>query len=78
MQYVTNEAYLCNSLMILETLHRLDTKVDRVLMYPADMMDPDATEPAGEKDKLLIKAMDIYGAKLTPVAVQSRLGRDDK
>ncbi|KAK0738622.1 nucleotide-diphospho-sugar transferase [Schizothecium vesticola] len=35
-QYVTNSAYLCNSVMLFETLHRLGTsRADRVMMYPA-------------------------------------------
>ena len=33
-QYVTNEQYLCNSLTILEALHRVGAKADRVIVFP--------------------------------------------
>ncbi len=36
-QYVTNSAYLCNSVMLFETLHRLGSKADRQgLQYNGD------------------------------------------
>lgn len=34
-QYVTDMEYLCNSLMMFESLHRLGSKADRLLLYPA-------------------------------------------
>lgn len=75
-QYVTNQAYLCNSVMIFETLYRLGSKADRVMMYPETMMDPKATEATTDEGKLLIKARDVYKVKLHPVAVQRRAGGD--
>ncbi|KAI0380649.1 glycosyltransferase family 8 protein [Hypomontagnella monticulosa] len=75
-QYVTNAAYLCNSVMIFETLHRLGSKADRVMMYPEKMMDPAETNPASEEAKLLAKARDQYKVKLVPVSVQRRAGGD--
>ncbi|KAI1872914.1 hypothetical protein JX265_004711 [Neoarthrinium moseri] len=75
-QYVTNQAYLCNSLMIFETLYRLGSKADRVMMYPEKMMDPAATEATTDEGKMLIKARDTYKVKLVPVAVQRRSGGD--
>ncbi|KAH6646285.1 glycosyltransferase family 8 protein [Truncatella angustata] len=75
-QYVTNQAYLCNSVMIFETLQRLKSKADRVMMYPETMMDPKATSGATEEQRLLIKARDKYQVKLQPVAVQKRMGGD--
>ncbi|KAK9419873.1 putative Glycosyltransferase family 8 protein [Seiridium unicorne] len=75
-QYVTNQAYLCNSVMIFETLYRLGSKADRVMMYPESMMDPTATEGTTEAAKLLIKARDVYKVRLHPVAVQRRAGGD--
>ncbi|KXJ91695.1 nucleotide-diphospho-sugar transferase [Microdochium bolleyi] len=75
-QYVTNKAYLCNSVMIFETLHRLGSKADRVMMYPDSMMDPAETNPSTEEAKLLAKARDEYKVKLTPVGVQKRAGGD--
>lgn len=77
-QYVTNQAYLCNSVMIFETLHRLQSKADRVMMYPEDMMDPAETNPQSEEAKLLVKSRDHYKVKLVPVAVQRRTGGDCK
>ncbi|KAI1504537.1 glucose N-acetyltransferase [Biscogniauxia marginata] len=75
-QYVTNAAYLCNSVMIFETLFRLDSKADRVMMYPEDMMDPAETNPTTEEAKLLVKARDAYKVKLVPVSIQKRAGGD--
>lgn len=77
-QYVTNIAYLCNSVMIFETLHRLGSRADRVMMYPEDMMDPAETKPESEEAKLLVKSRDQYKVKLVPVAVQRRSGGDGK
>lgn len=77
-QYVTNEAYLCNSVMIFETLSRLKSKADRVMMYPEDMMDPAETAPKSSEAKLLVKARDHYDVKLVPISVQHRAGGDGK
>ncbi|KAI0006444.1 glycosyltransferase family 8 protein [Xylariaceae sp. FL0662B] len=73
-QYVTNAEYLCNSVMIFETLSRLGSKADRVMMYPEDMMDPNETNPSSENARLLVKARDTYKVKLTPVSIQRRIG----
>ncbi|TGJ81520.1 hypothetical protein E0Z10_g7246 [Xylaria hypoxylon] len=75
-QYVTNKEYLCNSVMIFETLHRLKAKAERVMMYPDHMMSPTETDPQTNEAKLLVKARDQYGVKLTPVSVQRRSGGD--
>ncbi|KAJ3572677.1 hypothetical protein NPX13_g4967 [Xylaria arbuscula] len=75
-QYVTNKEYLCNSVMIFETLYRLKAKADRVMMYPDAMMDPTETNPTSHEAKLLVKARDQYGVKLVPVSVQRRTGGD--
>ncbi|KAI1101354.1 glycosyltransferase family 8 protein [Jackrogersella minutella] len=75
-QYVTNAAYLCNSVMIFETLFRLGSKADRVMMYPETMMDPSETSPSSEEARLLVKARDEYKVKLIPVSVQRRAGAD--
>ena len=34
-QYATNLQYLCNSVMLFESLCRLDSKPDRLLLYPS-------------------------------------------
>ncbi|KAI1634001.1 glucose N-acetyltransferase [Biscogniauxia mediterranea] len=75
-QYVTNSVYLCNSVMIFETLFRLQSRADRVMMYPEAMMDPAETNPTTEEAKLLVKARDVYGVKLVPISVQKRTGSD--
>ncbi|PIL23160.1 hypothetical protein GSI_14469 [Ganoderma sinense ZZ0214-1] len=72
-QYATNSAYLCNTLMIFEALHRLGSKASRLLLYPSEMQ-PD---PAGDSNgRLLAKARDSYGVHLVPIAVQHRGGGD--
>ncbi|KAM5543497.1 hypothetical protein V8D89_002748 [Ganoderma adspersum] len=72
-QYATNSAYLCNTVMIFEALHRLGAKADRLLMYPSAMV-PD---PAGDSNgRLLAKAREVYGVHLVPIAVQHRGGGD--
>ncbi|PYI05196.1 nucleotide-diphospho-sugar transferase [Aspergillus sclerotiicarbonarius CBS 121057] len=67
-QYVTNTAYLCNSVMLFETLNRLGSRADRLIMYPAEFSAQDDSVEA----KLLRKARDEYGVKLAPIEVQSR------
>jgi hypothetical protein len=75
-QYVTNTPYLCNSVMLFETLHRLGSKADRLMMYPA-AMHPDPASSSVES-RLLLKAQNEYGVKLMPIEVQHRPGRDRK
>ncbi|KAL7800129.1 glycosyltransferase family 8 protein [Trichoderma ceciliae] len=73
-QYATSSEYLCNSVMLLQRLHHLRSRADRVLMYPAHMLpDPEAQDGGGFHDaELLIKARDEYGVNLVPVRVQHR------
>ncbi|RAL03481.1 nucleotide-diphospho-sugar transferase [Aspergillus ibericus CBS 121593] len=71
-QYVTNTAYLCNSVMLFETLHRLGSRADRFMMYPAEF----PTNGNSVEAKLLRKARDEYGVKLMPIEVQSRKTAD--
>jgi hypothetical protein len=76
-QYATNTNYLCNSVMLFETLHRLGSKADRLLMYPSTMYpDPEASNTI--ESRLLLKAQNEYGVKLQPVEVQHRSGGDRK
>ncbi|KAL2754263.1 glycosyltransferase family 8 protein [Sodiomyces alcalophilus JCM 7366] len=75
-QYVTDSVYLCNAVMIFESLHRLQSKADRLMMYPAFMMSPDATVASSHDERLLIKARDEYGVKLAPIQIQRRDGLD--
>ncbi len=72
-QYATNSAYLCNSLMLFESLHRLGSKADRLLMHPSSMK----PNPDGDSNsRLLAKARDEYGVSLVPIEVQHRGGGD--
>jgi len=71
-QYVTNSAYLCNSVMLFEILHRLGAKANKLMMYPSNI-DVDGT---GSDSALVRKARDQYGVKLQPIKVQSRSGGD--
>ena len=75
-QYVTNTDYLCNSVMLFEALHRLDSKPDRLMMYPDyfSVADDDNSREA----ELLRIARDRYEVKLKPIQVQSRNGGDRK
>ncbi|KAL4804759.1 glycosyltransferase family 8 protein [Aspergillus unguis] len=72
-QYVTNTPYLCNSVMLFETLHRLKSKADRLMIYPDNFQVDNGLSSEG---RLLQKARDEYGVKLMPVKVQSRAGGD--
>jgi hypothetical protein len=57
--------------MIFESLHRLGSKAERLMMYPEEWsVNPDSPD-AG----LLRKARDKYKVKLQPVHIQ-RLGED--
>ncbi|KAK3724476.1 hypothetical protein LTR37_001100 [Vermiconidia calcicola] len=63
-QYATDTHSLCNSLLIFETLKRLGSRADRVLLHPeewhADPKDPD------RDSQLLWRAMKDYGVRLKP------------
>ncbi|PTB52417.1 glycosyltransferase family 8 protein [Trichoderma harzianum CBS 226.95] len=44
-QYATSSEYLCISVMLLERLHHLGSRADRVLMYPTKMLpDPETND----------------------------------
>ncbi|KAL6722171.1 hypothetical protein ACLMJK_001278 [Lecanora helva] len=71
-QYVTNVPYLCNSVMLFESLHRLGSQADRLLMYPEEMdLSPETVE-----GYLLVKAQDEYNAILEPIKIQQRPSAD--
>lgn len=72
-QYATNQAYLCNSVMLFEILHRLESKADRLLMYPSDyQIDDEELESESFESRLLRKARDEYNVKLQPIQIQRR------
>ncbi|KAL1302613.1 hypothetical protein AAFC00_002986 [Neodothiora populina] len=67
-QYVTDIEYLCNSLMMFESLHRLQSKADRLLLYPSQW----ELYPMKEtwQSKFLHQAQKDYGVHIMPVRVQ--------
>lgn len=65
-QYVTNEDYLCNSIMIFEALERVGAKASKVMMYPSGWNITDDTR-AG---RLMRQAQDEYNVQLSPIHVQ--------
>ena len=65
-QYVTDEEYLCNSLMIFESLFRAGAKADLLMLYP-DLWTIGERSNTGN---LLAKAQDEYGVHLVPIKVQ--------
>lgn len=73
-QYVTNLPYLCNSVMLFESLHRLGCMPDRLMMYPSKL----SLEDNSTEAQLLRKARDEYGVILNPIEVQRRKGHDRK
>lgn len=58
--------------MMFETLHRLGSLADRVMMYPTSMFDPADMEAKTDNAKLIMKARDEYNVKLMPITVQNR------
>jgi alpha-N-acetylglucosamine transferase len=67
-QYVTDKEYLCNSLMMFESLHRLGSKADRVLLYPQQwLLNP---KPPTWESRFLRKAQDDYKVHILPVRPQ--------
>ena len=71
-QYVTNEQYLCNSVMIFEALSRLGARADKLMMHPSHWS-PNDDSAAG---KLLAKVRDEYGVRLEPIIIQHFSGED--
>ena len=67
-QYVTEKEYLCNSLMMFESLHRLGSKAERVLLYPQQWeLNP---KPATWESKFLRQAQHQYKVHIKPVRPQ--------
>lgn len=67
-QYATSSTYLCNSMMIVERLHSLGSKADRLIMYSKEL----SSDDGGIQETLLTKARDVYGANLKPVDFQPK------
>ena len=76
-QYVTNTAYLCNSVMIFEALARLGSKADRLLMYPSSFqLSSEDADAESVESRLLRKARDKFNVRLSPVRVERRASND--
>lgn len=75
-QYATDRSYLCNSVMIFEALHRLGSKADRVLVYPASFLTSEIDR--SPEARLLRFARDQYAVKLKPVQVILKGGAGGK
>lgn len=65
-QYVTNEDYLCNSVMIFEALERVGAKASKVMMYPSEW-NISADNHVG---RLLRQSQDEYNVQLSPIHIQ--------
>lgn len=66
-QYATSETYLCNSVILFETLHRLGSRADRVLFYPEDW--GNAGGSSDRTRQLLNLAKKDYNVLLMPVSI---------
>ncbi|KAF2104645.1 alphaN-acetylglucosamine transferase [Rhizodiscina lignyota] len=64
-QYVTNAAYLCNAVMMFESLHRLKAKAGGLMLYPRQW-ESDENLPR-ETAQLLRKAKEEYNVDLNPI-----------
>ena len=71
-QYATNVHHLCNSVMLFERLHSLNSKASRLLLYPTGF----SLDREGLEAQFLKKARDQYNAVLQPIEVQRRDGDD--
>ncbi|KAF1990484.1 glycosyltransferase family 8 protein [Aulographum hederae CBS 113979] len=67
-QYVTGPEHLCNSVMIFESLHRLGSRADRVILFPHDMSFDEAGAE-NDNSKLRKKAIEEYNVKFVPIQV---------
>ena len=67
-QYATDEAYLCNTLMVFESLDHLGSRADRILFYP-EKWDVEVSNRWDRGSQLLVMARDKYRVKLIPVDI---------
>ncbi|KAL9105936.1 MAG: hypothetical protein Q9227_008960 [Pyrenula ochraceoflavens] len=71
-QYVTNPAYLCNSLMIFESLNSAGSQAHRLMMFPRGWSIDESD--TSQESRLLRKARDEYDVELVPIDVQRKSG----
>jgi len=78
-QYVTATEHVCNSVMVFDSLHRLGSKADRVLLYPREWGPVDGPSWKALDSKattILTKARDEYNVKLRPVDLIKEKGQE--
>jgi hypothetical protein len=68
-QYATSTDYLCNSLMIFESLKRFGSIADRILLYPPSLLQGSGNDT---NRQLLDLATQTYSVKLIPVEEQHK------
>ncbi|KAF4629827.1 hypothetical protein G7Y89_g8312 [Cudoniella acicularis] len=61
--YATNVEYLCNAVMIFESLSKLGSRASRLMIYDEKW----SVEGSGKEGELLRRARDQYAVKLAPV-----------
>ncbi|KAJ5112053.1 hypothetical protein N7532_000098 [Penicillium argentinense] len=67
--YATSEAYLCNCVMVFDSLKKLGSKADRLLFYP-DEWDLVIEDDGDRISQLLMTAKQKYDVQLVPVKVE--------
>ena len=68
-QYATSETYLCNSVMLFETLQRLGSRADRVLFYPKEW-DLVVENESDRISQLLVMAKEKLKVQMVPVTIE--------
>lgn len=69
-QYATDGAYLCNSLMVFDSLRKLGSRAEFILLYPDDF-DLRVSDGRDRDSQLLNLAKDKYNVNLVPVEVKT-------
>lgn len=68
-QYATSEPYLCNAVMVFDSLQKLGSRAERVLFYPEEW-DMEVADDRDRVSQLLVMARERYNAHLVPIDVQ--------
>lgn len=69
-QYVTSPEQLCSSMIFFESLHRLGSKAERVIMYPK----PYRAVNESREAMMLLSAEETWGVVTIPVDIQHTSG----
>lgn len=67
--YATSETYLCNALMVFESLDRVGSRADRLLFYPKEW-DLVVENEFDRISQLLVMAKEQYHVQPVPVAIE--------